>query len=290
VSVPTRVGAHIRVRGSEVATGAVVGTRGHTVGAGLIGALAALGITEVPVARRPRVAILSTGDELVEPGAPLAPGQIHASNAYALAVLVREAGGEPHDLGVARDTPEALGAAFRRALAFDAVVSTGGVSVGDFDYVKDVMAELGVAMDFWKVAMKPGKPLAFGRVGAVPVFGLPGNPVSCMVNFLQFVRPWLRIHVGDPRPFLPYVEARVAQPFRRATGRPEFVRVRLWRGLDGSVQAEPAGPQGSASVLSMSGAHGFALVPADAQTVEGIVRVQVFDPTWDHAPGMTYGW
>jgi molybdopterin molybdotransferase len=297
IAVSASTGAHVRGRGSEVPVGAAVLPRGSALTAGGLGALAALGVARVPVARRPRVAILSTGDELVQPGEALGAGQIHASNAVALAALVREAGGEPHDLGVARDTPEALAAAFKLSLAYDVVVSTGGVSVGDFDYVKDVLVALGVRMDFWKVAMKPGKPLAFGSVvgpdgrgTAIPVFGLPGNPVSCMVNFLQFLRPFLRMHLGDPAPFLPVVEARLVAPLRRAPGRPEFVRVQLTRDVDGAIVASVAGPQGSASVLSMSGAHGFALLPADVREVSGPVRVQVFDPGWDARAAMVYGW
>ena len=263
---------------------------GATLGAGAVGALAACGVPSVSVIARPRVAILSTGDEIVEPGFPLGPGQIHSSNGYALAALVREAGGEPIDLGGVRDDPEALLTAFRRALTADVVLSTGGVSVGDFDHVKGVMASLGVTMDFWRVAMKPGKPLAYGVVAGRPIFGLPGNPVSCMVNFYQFVRPVLRTMLGDPRPFLPTVEAEMRGSVRRHPGRPEFVRVRLVRDGAGFV-AEVAGHQGSAGVRSMADAHGFALVPGDATSIAGRLTVQVFDTSFlaGDTPGYRWG-
>jgi molybdopterin molybdotransferase len=236
------------------------------------------------------VAILTTGDEVVAPGEPLAPGQIHGSNGIALAALVRDAGAEPVLLGNVGDDPVALRAAFARAAAHDVVVSTGGVSVGDFDHVKDVFAELGGHVDFWRVAMKPGKPLAYGRIGSAPVFGLPGNPVSCMVNFLLFVRPVLRTMLGDPRPHLPTLDATLAGRPPVVGARLELVRVALARGDDGAVRATVAGPQGSASLLSMSGAHGLAILPPGAAPREGDpLRVLEFDPSWDARAHARYG-
>jgi molybdopterin molybdotransferase len=243
----------------------------------------------VRVSVRPRVGILSTGDELVEPGGALGPGQIHSSNGHALAALVREAGGVPVDLGNAPDDPVAIGAAFRAALRCDLVVSTGGVSVGDYDHVKGVLKDLGLTMDFWRVAMKPGKPLAYGVLGGTPVFGLPGNPVSCMVNFYQFVRPVLRTMLGDPTPYLPVIQAEMVGRSRRRPGRAEFVRVRLFRDGD-TVRAEVAGHQGSAGVLSMADAHGFALLPEAATEVAGTVAVQVFDPGFLAGAEASYRW
>lgn len=282
-------GQHVRARGSEVPEGVTVLTRGRTMGPGAVGLCAALGIPSLRVWMRPRVAILSTGDEVVEPGFPLGPGQIHSSNTYALAALVREAGGVALNLGTVRDDPAAMAVAYREALQCDVVLSTGGVSVGDYDHVKGVLAGLGIAMDFWRVAMKPGKPLAYGVLGGRPIFGLPGNPVSCMVNFYQFVRPLLRTMLGDPRPFLPVIRAEMIGSRRRSPGRPEFVRVRLSREGD-RVRAEVAGHQGSASLLSMSDAHGFALVPAASVAVEGTVSVQVFDPRFLDGVAPDYAW
>ncbi len=289
IRVGASPGQHLRPRGSEVPRGAAVLEAGKVLSSGAVGVCAAIGVPSVRVYVRPRVAILSTGDEVVEPGFPLGPGQIHSSNGHALAALVREAGGEPVDLGNAPDDPRAIADAFRSALRCDVVLSTGGVSVGDYDHVKGVLADLGVAMDFWRVAMKPGKPLAFGAIGGRPVFGLPGNPVSCMVNFYQFVRPLLRKMLGDPRPFLPVVDAELVGRTRRKPGRPEFIRVRLFR--EGSaIRGEVAGHQGSAGVLSMADAHGFALIPGDATEIAGRVAVQVFDPGFLAGAAPEYRW
>ncbi len=292
-TVTVRVGAtpgqHVRAAGSEVPSGLRFLTRGRTLNAGAIGACAALGIPSVLVAGRPRVAILSTGDEVVEPGFPLGPGQIHSSNGHALSALVREAGGVPVNLGNVRDDPAAIGAAFKMGLRCDVVLSTGGVSVGDYDHVKGVLGELGIQMDFWRVAMKPGKPLAYGRLDGRPIFGLPGNPVSCMVNFYQFVRPVIRKMLGDPMPFLPVIETEVVGRTPRRPGRPELIRVRLSHTAMG-LRAEVAGYQGSAGVLSMADAHGFALIPADATEIAGRVRVQVIDPGFLASDKPDYRW
>lgn len=282
-------GQHVRPAGSEVAVGQVVLEPGVVLGFGAIGVLAALGRPGAVVAVRPRVGLLSTGDEVVEPGQPLGPGQIWSSNLHALAALCRDAGADPVYLGNVADDPAALAEAFRRALACDVVVSTGGVSVGDFDHVKDVLTGLGVSIDFWRVAMKPGKPLAYGFIDRTPVFGLPGNPVSCMVNFLQFVRPVLRTMLGDPRPFLPVVRARLRTPYRRRPGRAELVRVRLVP-AGAMPEAEVAGTQGSAHLLGMADAHGLMLVGADTAEVAGEVAVQVFDPGWARAGEPGYRW
>ena len=289
VRVGASPGQHFRPRGSEVPRGSVVLTPGRVLTSGALGLCAALGVPSVRVRIRPRVAILSTGDEIVEPGFPLGPGQIHSSNGHALAALVREAGGEPIDLGNAPDDPDAIAEAFRAGLRADVVLSTGGVSVGDYDHVKGVLANLGVTMDFWRVAMKPGKPLAFGAIDGTPIFGLPGNPVSCMVNFYQFVRPVLRTMLGDPNPFLPIVSATLLKPLSRKPGRPEFVRVRLFRAAD-EIRAEIAGHQGSAGVWAMSDAHGFALVPGDASVVSGRIAVQVFDTSFLAGSEAGYRW
>jgi molybdopterin molybdotransferase len=289
ILVSARKGQHIRRCGSDVTAGTEVLSVGKILTPGAIGLCAAVGVPNVRVSVRPRVAILSTGDEIVESGRPLSPGQIWSSNPRALGALVEQAGAVPVDLGNVRDDPAALEAAFREALRCDVVVSTGGVSVGDFDFVKEVMAGLGVEMDFWKVWMKPGKPLAFGTLGSRPVFGLPGNPVSCMVNFLQFVRPVLRKMMGDPRPFLPVLRAEMRKSARRKPDRPELIRVRLQH--DGEqLWAEVVGHQGSGNLAAMAEAHGFVLVDPEATEVAGRVWVQVFDTSFLGSEAPSYPW
>ena len=282
-----RPGDHVRRAGADVSIGAMVLERGTVLTPAAVGLAAALGIPSLLVGVRPRVAVLSTGDEVVEPGFELGPGQIHSSNTHALAALVVQAGGVPVDLGNVRDDPVAIGEAFARAAACDVVVSTGGVSVGDFDHVKAV---IGGGVEFWRVAMKPGKPLAFGRVGGKPTFGLPGNPVSCMVNFLQFVRPVLRTMLGDRAPFLPVLQVSLEGTLRRQPGRAEFVRVALTLGPHGLVARPAGGHQGSGNVLSMAHAHGFVLVDAAATEVSGVVPVQVFDTSFLASSHAGYAW
>jgi molybdopterin molybdotransferase len=287
VDKPARPGQHVRRRGSDVALGEPVLAPGQRLGPGAVGLLASFGVQTVAVAARPRVALVTTGDEVVPPGAPLGPGQIYGSNAHALAGLVLAAGALPVDLGNCPDDPAELRARFALAAAeADLVVSTGGVSVGDFDFVKEAVG----TVDFWRVAMKPGKPLAFGALHGRPFFGLPGNPVSCMVNFLQFVRPFLRRMLGDPRPFLPVVEAVLPAPIRRAPGRVELLRVQLVR-VGEALHALPAGRhQGSSNVLGMATAHGFVMLDAERTEVSGPVRVQVFDPDYDDRTDPGYAW
>ena len=275
-------GLNIRRRGGDVTRGEVVLRAGQTLTPGQVGLLASLGMPTVAVRRRPVVALLSTGDEVVPPGEPLGPGQIYASNSFALAGLVREAGGIPRDMGNAPDALAGLTAKLEACLDADIVVTTGGVSVGVYDYVKEAYAALGAHMDFWKVKMKPGKPLAFGRLDRggreVPLFGLPGNPVSCMVNFLEFVRPYLRTALGDPAPFLPVVDAVAGEDFRGRPGRLRLIRVRL-AVMDGRWVATSTGTQSSGALQSMARAHGLMSLPEDAEAPRAgaAVRVQLLD-------------
>jgi molybdopterin molybdotransferase len=259
-----RPGRDIRRAGEDVAAGDPLIAAGAALGPGEIGLLAAQGIARITVARRPRVAILSTGDELVPLGREPGPGQIVSSNAWALAAQVREAGGEPVDCGIAADDRDALVARIRDALAgADALVSSGGVSVGDFDHVKDAFAAAGVSVDFWKVAMKPGKPLAFGSAGGRPVFGLPGNPVSSMIGFELFVRPALLAMQGAARTGRTEVEVELAAPYAKEPGRAHVLRARLER--DGARLVAHLHPrQGSAMMSSMVGIDALVLVDADA--------------------------
>jgi molybdopterin molybdotransferase len=248
------------------------------------------------VRKRPVVSILSTGDEVVPPGRTLGPGQIWSSNNAALSGVVIEAGGLPLDRGIApdnlQDTVEALKAAVEEA---DVLLTTGGVSVGAFDVVKEAYAQLGADISFWKVNMKPGKPLAFGHTSVggrrVPMFGLPGNPVSCLVNFYQFVRPWLRQALGDPRPYLPVLEAELQDDIDEPPGRARLVRVRL-RQEGPRLLASSTGSQSSGVLGSMVRAHGLLLLAPDAPAPRSgqTVRVQLLDPSFLGAETPGYGW
>lgn len=271
-----RPGQHVRLAGEELSPGAPLLTAGTTLTPAMIGLLATQGFAAVEVVVQPLVGIIATGDEVQPPGQPLEPGQIWSSNTAALAGLVREAGGEPLDCGIAPDTLEGTALAFRRALDAGCVliISTGGVSVGDFDVVKEALGELGAEMLFWKVRAKPGKPLALGQIGGIPAFGLPGNPVSCLVNFLQFVRPVLRRALGDPRPYLPALQATLTTPYRKKHGRAELVRVRL-AFSDGLLIATPTGSQSSAWISSMAHADALMLIGIESTGAEAGEQVRV---------------
>jgi molybdopterin molybdotransferase len=239
-----------------------------------IGLLASLGIAVVRVRRRPVVAVVSTGDELVELGQPLAPGQIVNSNAYTLAAAVHEAGGVPRVLGIVRDTVDDLRSAFLEALTSDMVLSTGGVSMGAFDLVRQTLADLGVYERFWKVAQKPGKPLTFGMREQVPVFGLPGNPVSSLVCFYLYVRPALRAMQGLEYLHLPVVQARLDETIHTPKGLTEFVRGTL-DGEPAAYRVRATGSQSSGVLRSLSLAQGLIVAPAEATMMErgSVVRV-----------------
>ncbi len=208
------------------------------------------------------VAILATGDELVEPSERLEPHQIVNSNGHTLAALVREAGGIPRNLGIARDDRADLRAKLRRALTADVVVTSAGVSVGDHDYVKEVLEELGTTMAFWKVSMKPGHPLAFGQLGERAVFGLPGNPVSSMVSFELFVRPALLKMAAHRKIFRRVFPAILDEDVKTTQGRTHFLRG-VVEERDGVAHARTTGPQGSGILRSMSLANALLVVPAE---------------------------
>jgi molybdopterin molybdotransferase len=255
-------GANIRLAGEDVRPGQVVVASGAAIGPADVGILASVGRATLAVRRRPRVAIVSTGTELVEVDEVPGPGQVVNSNAYALFAAVREAGGEPVVLPIARDRREDIRARLAEGLGADVLLTTGGVSVGDLDFVKAELAALGVEEVFWRVAQKPGKPLAFGRRGDRLVFGLPGNPVSALVCFAIYVRPALRKMQGHPRPHLPVVPATLSHAVRKARKLTEFVRVRLSDGPAGPV-ATAEGSQSSGVLTSMGGGAGLLVGPAD---------------------------
>jgi len=256
---------YIRRAGSDVRRGEVVAEPGTVVDAGLTGLLAALGMTTVPVSARPRVGILTTGDEVVPASATtLEPGRIRNSNGPALEAAVWDAGATVAAHVHAADTPEATrDAVLALAGCFDVIVSTGGVSMGKHDYVKAVVEEVG-ALDFWRIAIKPGKPLAFGRVGGALFVGLPGNPVSSLVTFELFVRPVLRRLAGHADVVRPRAVATLTDDLPHTPGRREFVRARVeWRASDGVCLAAPTGAQGSHRLSSMVGANALLVAHED---------------------------
>ncbi|MBC7247444.1 MAG: molybdopterin molybdotransferase MoeA [Actinobacteria bacterium] len=260
-------GANVRRAGEDVRAGEKVLEAGRLVAPAELGMLASLGHARVRCFRRAVVGIISTGDELVGVEEELSPGKIRDSNSYTLYGMVREAGGEPLRLGVVRDDASLLERTILENLErVDLFVTSGGVSVGDYDMVKDVLGKLG-EMNFWKVAMRPGKPQAFGHIRGKPLFGLPGNPVSVMVSFEQFVRPALLRMMGRRDLFRPTVTAVLDAPLGRRTGRTEFIRVIAeWRG--GRYHARPTGPQGSGILSSMVAGNALAVLPEEVGRLE----------------------
>jgi molybdopterin molybdotransferase len=260
-------GAFVRPRGEDLKSGEAVIQPGKTLGASDLGMLASLNRSMVDVYRRPRVAIVATGDELVDIDTIPTGAQVINSSAYALTGAIRESGGEPIMLKVARDRPEEVRTRLAEALAFDVVLTTGGVSVGQFDYVKGVLDELGLRQLFHGVAQRPGRPLKFGTISRRPIFGLPGNPVSTMVCFYLYVRPALRRMISHRYLGLPRITARCANDIHKANNLTEFVRVTLAR-RNGEIYAAPTGNQGSGVLSSLSRAHGLLIGPARERVME----------------------
>jgi molybdopterin molybdotransferase len=275
VTRTVRAGENVREPGEDVRRGQQVIDAGTSLGPAEIGLLASLGFPAVLVHLRPKVAILATGDEVVDLEAPLRPGQIRNSNSYIVASLVRQAGGEPTSLGIARDDTGDLRAKLRAAGAPDLVVTTGGVSVGDYDIVKDVLREEG-SVDIWQVRMKPGKPLAFGAISGTPLLGLPGNPVAALVAFQQFARPAIRRMLGRSDLCLPEIDAVLAERLVNTGGRRHFVRGIVERTPTGYV-ARSTGAQGSAVLSSVARGNCLIVVPEEREVVEQgtTVRVQL---------------
>ena len=272
----TRAGQNRRFAGEDVKEGQVVFRRGQPVRPAELGMIASLGVNEVTVYRRLRVAFFSTGDELKSIGTPLAAGEIYDSNRYTLYGMLVRLNCEIVDMGVVPDVPEALENAFATAAAnADVVITSGGVSVGEADFVKQLLDKLGEVL-FWKIAMKPGRPLAYGRIGGAHFFGLPGNPVSVMVTFYQFVRDALLVLQGraDVAP-VPTFRATLATPIRKAPGRTEFQRGILTPAAGGGYEVRTTGDQGSGILSSMSQANCFIVLGTDTGNVAAGEAVDV---------------
>ncbi len=267
-------GANVRLRAEDVRAGAVVLRQGSILRPQELGLLASLGLPEVVVHTRPRVALLSTGDEIVEPGRPRKPGQIYDANRFSLRGLVEAAGGTPLDLGIVSEARVRVGGSLlEAAAAADVVLTSGGVSVGDYDFVKSVLAEVG-EIDFWQVAMQPGRPLAVGTIGETLFFGLPGNPVASVLGFMLFVRPALWKLTGrrelEPARFT----AIALEPMRKKTGREEFKRG-LLRAAEHGWEVVTTGPQGSGILSSLVAANCLILLEEARGDVQPGERVLV---------------
>ncbi len=281
IEAPAKPGDHVRLAGEDLSVGQPVFPARTPLGPGHLGVLASLGLAEVPAFPRVRVGVLSTGDELVEGPGRLRPGQIRDSNRPTLLALVTASGFEPVDLGIARDTEAAITEAIEAGVAgCDAVVTSGGVSMGDLDWVKTVLNRLsGDSMGWMQVAIRPAKPLAFGVVEGVPVFGLPGNPVSSMVSFELFTRPALRQMTGHLDLDRRHVHAIADDGLPRLRdGKLHLVRVTAEPGADGPFHVRPSGRQGSHQLLAMAQANALALVPdGDGIPPGGQVRTMLLE-------------
>jgi molybdopterin molybdotransferase len=279
------VGKNIRERGENVKEGDRVLARGAFLGPPEIGLLALLGKTSIPVYQQPGVTILATGDELADLGERLHDGQIYNSNSYALWAQVQEAGGLPRLLGIVGDTKETFRERLKMGLfasgGSDLVLISGAVSVGKYDFAREVMAELGVKIRFWTVAMRPGHPLVFGTRDGTLIFGLPGNPVSTMIAFEEFVRPVLLKMVGRRDIYPPVVEAMLMEGLKNHRGRTHFVRA-IVEYQSGEYRVRPAGPQGSGILMSMVKANSLMVLPADREKVDAgeSVKVQLLGSRW----------
>ncbi|MEK7824996.1 MAG: gephyrin-like molybdotransferase Glp [Nitrospirota bacterium] len=271
-------GENIRRRGEDVKSGDLVIEKGKKIRPAEIGMMASVGRAFIYVHQRPRVAVMSTGDEIADLDEEVSPEKIINSNSYALRSLAMDAGCIPSLLGIARDNKEDLTRRLRDGLTSDVILISGGVSMGDYDFVKDVLAEMGMEMKFWKVSMKPGQPLAFGTIMGKPVFGLPGNPVSAMVSFYQFVMPALKKMGGQKALYLNTIDAISDEDLEKKKGRTYFMRAVI-DNRDGVYHARSTGDQGSGILTSMVKADGFIVIPEDSGPAKAgdTVKVQLFE-------------
>jgi molybdopterin molybdotransferase len=264
-------GKNIRLIGEDFNAGDILFEPGEALGAAHVGAVASAGIKSLSVHRRPRVALISSGDELVELDEmtpEISSKRIVSSNSLTLAALVMSAGGEPVDIGIARDDPASLREKLATARDADLIVTSGGISAGDHDHVREVFAGLGGELDFWKVRMRPGAPLAFGMLGPTPWIGLSGNPVSAMVSFEIFVRPAIRKMLGLRALFPQTIPVTLMQPLRLAAPLMHFLRVIVTRNGDNQYVAELAGSQSSSVLMAMARANALLILPGDRLELE----------------------
>jgi molybdopterin molybdotransferase len=284
------VGVNFRRTGEDIRRGATVLTAGTALGPAHLGVLASLAVAHPLVYRRPRVAILGSGDEIVDVDRPeeiLSGRKVASSNTHTLAALVRLSGGEPVNLGIARDTPESLREHLRRALDCDLLVTTAGISVGEHDYVRSVLDELGAEQRFWKLRMRPGAPVGFGLLGGIPWIGLPGNPVSTMVTFELFVRPAIRKMCGHALPFRRSVPVRTAEPISLKPKLQHFLRA-VVRETAGGPETRLTGPQGSGILTSMVLANALLVIPEgqfDTPAGALVQAIRLDDPVHQGEPG-----
>jgi molybdopterin molybdotransferase len=271
-------GQDIRRAGEDVRHGEKVIVKGEVIRPAHVGMLASLGRSFILAHQKPLIAIVSSGDELVDIDEPASPLKIISSNSYSLAALILESGAVPMQMGIAKDKREDLVDKFRAAMRADLILSSGGVSVGDFDLVKDVMKQEGNKMQFWQVAMKPGQPLAFGSLENVPVIGLPGNPVSSMISFEQFARPAILKMMGCTNLFRRTVKARLTETITKKPGKRHFIRGIIERTDDGYI-ARTTGEQGSGILKSMVRANGLIIIPEKISTAKKgeEITVQLLD-------------
>ena len=267
-------GKNIRRRAEDIKKGELVIRKGTLLNAGHIGLLASLGKGTIKVARRPRVAILATGDEVINVGQKLSPEKLYNSNTYTMYNQILKCGAIPKRLGIAKDKPGELERKIKRGFDCDIILTSGGVSVGDYDLVKHVLRKIGADIRFWKIAMRPGKPLTFGFIKKIPVFGLPGNPVSSMISFENFVKPTIFKMLGRNQDEKNEVEAIVEEDIKKKKGLRYFTRARVkWE--NGKYRAYTTGPQGSGILKSMTQANSLIILPEEKENIKKGSKVLV---------------
>ncbi|MDP2938718.1 MAG: molybdopterin molybdotransferase MoeA [Candidatus Omnitrophota bacterium] len=267
-------GENIRKAGEDIKKGELVITKGTLLKSSHIGILASLGKAKIKVSRKPKVAILATGDEVIDVDEKLKPGKLRSSNTYTLYTQVLNCGGIAKNLGIARDKPLQLEKKIKEGLDCDLILTSGGVSVGDYDLVKDVLAKMGTNIIFWKVAMRPGKPLVFGHIRRIPLFGLPGNPVSSMVSFEIFVRPVIKKMLGQEADERKEVEAVSEEDIKKKKGLRYFLRANT-RWHQGRYLTRTTGPQGSGILKSMALANSLIILPEKEEFIKKGEKVTI---------------